>query len=142
MLGKTVEYEKKHMYDYWYEYTKPKYWYKANLCYTDRDSLIVHVKLEDSYAGFAGDVEKGFGTSNYEVDKPQTIGKNEKIIGAIKGELWERIRKEFATLRLNMYSYLTNKSHVDEMRKGTKKCVIKWDIQFEDYKTYLEIKKE
>ena len=31
------------MYDYWYEYVKPKYVEKAKLCYMDVESFIVHV---------------------------------------------------------------------------------------------------
>ena len=34
------------MYDYWYEYTKPKHEDKAKLCCMDMDSLIIQVKSE------------------------------------------------------------------------------------------------
>ena len=37
-----------------------------------------------------------------------------------------------------MYSYLTDKGHVDKGVKGTKKCAIKWSITFEDFKICLE----
>ena len=33
------------------------------------DSFIVHIKSEDVYADLAGDIEKSFHTSNYEVDR-------------------------------------------------------------------------
>ena len=32
------------MYEFRYDYVKPKYDEKANLCYVDTDSFIVHVK--------------------------------------------------------------------------------------------------
>ena len=38
------------MYEYWYDYIKPKCGDKAKLCYTDMDSFIVHVISEDIYA--------------------------------------------------------------------------------------------
>ena len=37
-----------------------------------------------------------------------------------------------------MYSYLTDKGHVDKGVKGTKKCAIKWSITFEEFKICLE----
>ena len=40
-LSKTV------MCEFWYDYVKPKYGEKANLCYMDKDSFIVHVKIDD-----------------------------------------------------------------------------------------------
>ena len=35
------------MYEFWYEYIKPKYKDKAKLCYMDTDSFIINVKTED-----------------------------------------------------------------------------------------------
>ena len=37
------------MYEFWYDYIKPKFNGKAKLCYMDTDSFIVHVKTEDIY---------------------------------------------------------------------------------------------
>ena len=48
------------MYEYWYVFIKSKYGYKAELCYTDTNSLIVHVESEVIYAGLAGDAEKRY----------------------------------------------------------------------------------
>ena len=81
------------MYKYWNENTKPKYGDKAKLSFTDCDSFIVHVKSEDIHADLAGDVEKRYDTSNYEVERPITVGKNKKVIMLIKGELSGRIMK-------------------------------------------------
>ena len=46
------------MYELWYDYIKPKYQDKANLCYPDTDSFIIHIKAEDFYKDIANDVEK------------------------------------------------------------------------------------
>ena len=75
------------MYEYWYDYTKPKYGDHAKLCYTDTDSLIVHVKPEYVNSDLTGDVEKRFDTSNYETERPLPIRKNKKVIGLMKDEL-------------------------------------------------------
>ena len=37
-----------------------------------------------------------------------------------------------------MYSYLKDDSKGDKKAKGTKKCVIKWELESEDYKSCLE----
>ena len=58
------------MYEYWYDYAKPKYGDNAKLCNMDTDSFIVHVNLEDVYEDLGGDVETRFDTSNYEVEIP------------------------------------------------------------------------
>ena len=86
------------MYEYWYDYTKPKHGDNAKLCYTDTDSLAVHVKPEDVHADLTGDVEKRFDTSNYTAERPLPIWKNKKLIDLMKDELNERIMKEFAAL--------------------------------------------
>ena len=53
----------------------------------DRDSFIFHVKTDDIYKHIAEDVETRFETSNFEIDRPLSKGKNEKVIGLMKDEL-------------------------------------------------------
>ena len=54
------------MYEFWYDYIKPKYGDKARLCYMDTDSFLMHIKTDDFYKDIAIDVEKWFDTSHYE----------------------------------------------------------------------------
>ena len=63
---------------------KPKYDDKVKLCYTDTDSFIMSIKTKYFYKDIADNVEKGFDTSNYEVDRPLPTGKNKKVIGLMK----------------------------------------------------------
>ena len=58
------------MYEFWYDYAKPKYGEYVKACYMDTDSFIVHVKTEDIYKNDAEDVEKRFDTSNVQLDRP------------------------------------------------------------------------
>ena len=65
-----LEISKLLMYEFWYDYMKPKYGDNVKLCYMDTDSFIMNIKTEDFYKDIANDVEKRFDTSNYEVDRP------------------------------------------------------------------------
>ena len=46
------------MYEFWYDYIKPKYRNNAKLCYMDTVSLIINIKTENFYDDIANDVEK------------------------------------------------------------------------------------
>ena len=87
-LGLSIlEISKTLMYEFWYDYMKPKYDDSVKLCYMDTDSFIMHIKTEDFYKDIADDVGKRFNTSNYEVSRPLLTGKNKKVIGLMKNEL-------------------------------------------------------
>ena len=51
----------------------------------------------------------------------------------MKDELGGEIMKEFIGLRPKRYSYLTEDGKIDKKAKGTKKCVIKSLIMFDNY---------
>ena len=116
---------------------KPKYGDNVKLCFNDTDSLIMNIKTEDFYKDIADDVEKRFDTSDYEVNRPLPPGKNKKAIGLMKDELGGQIMTEFVALRPKTCSYLTDDCEEDKKAKGTKKCVIKRRIKFNDYKDCL-----
>ena len=125
------------MYRFWYDYMKPKYGYDVKLCYMDTDSFVMNIKTNDFYKDIANDVECKFDTSNYEVNRPLPMGKIKKVIALMKDELGGKIITEFVTLRPNTYSYLTDDGKGNKKAKGTKKCVIKRMIKFNDYKMKL-----
>ena len=45
----TLDLSKTVMYEFWYDYLKPKYGENIKLCYMDTESFIVHVKTDDIY---------------------------------------------------------------------------------------------
>ena len=66
-LGQAIlDISKTLMYEFWYDYIKPKYEDKARLCYMDTDSFVINIKTEDFYKDIASDVEKWFDTSKYD----------------------------------------------------------------------------
>ena len=50
----------------------------------------------------------------------------------MKDELGGKIMTEFAALRPKIYSYLMNDGNSDKKAKGTKKCLIKRRLKFND----------
>ena len=64
------------MYEFWYDYMKPKYNDHVELCYMDTDSFIINIKIEDFCEDIANDAEKRFDASIYETDKALPTGKN------------------------------------------------------------------
>ena len=134
------------MYEFWYDYITLKYNDNVRLCYMDTESFVMHIKTNDFYKDIASDVENRFDTSNYEVNtsetsalacRPLPTGKNKKVIGLMKDELGGKIITEFVTLRPKTYSFLTDDGKEDKKAKGTRKCIIKKMIKFNDYKKCL-----
>ena len=121
---------------------KSKYGDMIKLCYMDMDSFIMHIKTEDFYKDIADDVEKINDMSNYTCERPLPMGKNKKVIGLMKDELGGKIMREFVSLRPKCYTYLMDDGKVDKKGKGTKKCVIKGCLKFNDYFECLKEKKK
>ena len=130
------------IYEFWYDYIKPKYGDREKLCYTDTDSLMLHIITEDFYEDISVDVERWFDTSNYDENdkRPLPIGKNKKVPGLFKDELGGKIMTEVVALRLKTYAYLIDGYYddyeknkiINKKAKGTKKCVIKRMLMFEN----------
>ena len=133
-LGLSIlEISKILMYEFWYDYMKPKYNDNVKLCYMDTDSFIMNINTNDFYKDIF-DVDNRFDTSNYEVKRPLVMGKNKKVIGLMKDELGGEIITEFIALRPKTYSYVTENDKIDKKAKGTKNCIVKKTIKFDDYK--------
>ena len=84
-LGMSIlDISKTLMYEFWYDYIKPKYGGRAKLCCMDTDSIIILIITEDFYKYIANDVERWFDTFNYDENKtgkrPLPIGVNKKVI--------------------------------------------------------------
>ena len=125
------------MYEFWYDFIKSKYGSRAKLCYMDTDSFVINIKTKDFYKDIAMDVKERFDTSNCIHDRPLPIGVNKKVVGLMKDELGGDIITEFVALRPKAYSYKTNDNIKLKKAKGTKQCVVKKMLKFNDYKNCL-----
>ena len=105
----------------------------------------MHIKTDYFYKDISSDVDKWFDTSNFNKNdnRPLEIGKNKKVLkDEFKDELGGKIMTTFCALRAKTYSFLideyTNDHYeknniVNKKAKGTKKCVIKREILFNNY---------
>ena len=84
----------------------------------DTDSFIVYIKTDDIYKDITEDIETGFATSNYELDRPLPKGKNENVVGLIKDELRGKIMINFVGLRAKTYSYFIDEGSEFKEAKG------------------------
>ena len=137
-LSKTI------MYDFHYQYIKPKYGEKAKLLFTDTDSLMYEIETEDFYKDISEDVKDRFDTSDYPENHPSGIptGINKKVLGMFKDEAAGKIIKEFVGLRAKLYSFIMEDGKENKRCKGVKTQVVKNSITHEDYKTCLKTGKE
>ena len=70
------------MYEFWYDYLKPKYKDKGKLCYMDTDSFAINVFTEDFFEDINNDVARWFDTSKYDQHdkRPLPLGMNKKVM--------------------------------------------------------------
>ena len=93
-LSKTL------MYEFWYDYIKPKYGDKVKLCYMDTDSFIFYVETDDFYKDIMSKLEKWHDTSKLDkkLNRSIPIRINAGIIGKFKGDLTGEVMTEFAAM--------------------------------------------
>ena len=117
--------------------TLNQYQNDAKLCYMDTGSFTSYIKNDDFYEDIAGNIEKRFDTSNYEINRPFPTRKNKKVIGLMKDELEGKIMTEFAAFRPKAYSYFMDDGNNDKKTKGTRERIIKTILKLNDYKGCL-----
>ena len=154
-LGQVIlDLSKTLMYEFCYDYMRPKYGSKVKLCYMDTGSFVYEIEIEDFYTDIASNVEKRFNTSGYSKNDSRPSARSriqksvwflkvlhlktclldgEAVIGLMKDELGGKIMTEFVALMAKMYAYRKIDKEVEEKRcKDTEKCVVSEGLTFED----------
>ena len=128
-LSKTL------MFDFHFKYIKEKYHNKAELLFTDTDSLMYEIKTDDFYKDISPDILSKFDTSDYPTNHKSGIltGVNKKVIGMFKDEVSGKQITHFVGLRPKLYSYKVEDEKELKKCKGIKKNVIKKKLDFDDY---------
>ena len=108
------------MYEFWYDYIKPKYGENANFVIWIKTTSL-SMQIQDILTkDIAKAVDKRFDTSSFEIGRPLPLGKNKKVIALIKDEVGAQIMKDLVGLRAKIYSYLKENIDEDKKAKGTK----------------------
>ena len=107
---KTLENSKLLMLDFMYNFIKPKYGDKAQLLFTDTDSLMLEIETADIYRDLKQHKEL-FDFSGYPKQHFCYDPTNNKVIGKFKDEANGDIIIEFIGLRAKMYSYIVLSQH-------------------------------
>ena len=108
-VGFTVlDFSKIHMYNFHYDYIKPQYGDRAQLLFTDTDSLMYQIAAtyQDVYADFKED-SHFFDLSGLPTTHPSYDATNKKVVGKFKDESNGDPLLEFIGLRPKMYSFIT-----------------------------------
>ena len=144
-IGQAVlDISKTLMYEFFYDYLKPKYGDKIKICYMDTDSFILHIQTEDFYKDISHDVNEWFDTSEIskKANRPITPRINKKELGMMKFELGDDEMIECTNARAKLYAYLyqnpNNEIHESKRAKGTKKCITKKELTYQDFKDSVE----
>ena len=142
-VGKAIlDLSKTLMLDFHYNYILKKYprrkgdgHKRAELLFTDTDSLMYLIHTEDFYKDISKDIKTKFDTSDYLPNHPSGIltGVNKKVIGMFKDEVAGKQITHFVGLRPKLYSFKVEDQNAIKKCKGIKKNVVKRGVSFDDY---------
>ena len=137
------------MYQFYYDTLKAKYEDKVELCYTDTDSLLVYIQMENINADLISIADQ-FDFSDYPINHPvrQALGEdkvkaNKKVLGLSKDECNGTTIVEFIGLRPKMYSVLkvgddaSNPKHGIHKAKGVPSKIVKKEFHHNRYNKAL-----
>ena len=111
------------MYEFWYDYIKPKYQDREKLCYMDADGFVFILKLKIFTQTPLMTLKNSLThqtTAKMIIDCFRQVGmKNKNRL--FKDELGRKIMKEFVGLRAKTWAYLLDDDSEHKKAKGTKK---------------------
>jgi len=110
------------MYEFYYDYLKPKYSDRCKLLFINTDSF----ETPDLYKVMSQNLDL-FDTSNFETIYPLYTTKNHRVLSKFKSETWSLAPREFVGPRAKMYSLLfpDNPKGSKNRIKGIKKSYVK-----------------
>jgi hypothetical protein len=123
-----LEISKLIMYEFYYDYLKPKYADRCKLLFSDTDSVCCSINTHDIHQDMKLDLDK-FDTSNFEREHEIYSADNRRVLGKMKSETGSAHIKEFIGLKPKMYSlYVPDISKITPKVKGVKKSFVKKNL--------------
>ena len=138
-LGQAIlDISKTLMYNFHYEYVKPKYRDRMRLLFTDTDSLCYRIQTGGLLRGLLW-----FDTNNYPKGHP-IGGTNKKVIRMMKDETGGKSISEFVGLRSKFYTYVNGVMHQGRFNSLRSRrheiateCITKIALSTNDDKRYI-----
>jgi len=124
------------MYEFFYDYLKPKYGDRCMLLFTDTDSLCCEIQTPNLYEDM-GEAIDHFDTSNFDPTHPLYSTRNHRVLGKMKSETGSTPPQEFVGLRAKMYS-LSCGTKSQKKAKGIQKRYVKKHIQHQSFVQILK----
>lgn len=142
-LGFTIlDISKLIMYNFIYNFLKPRYDKNVNILYTDTDSLILEIFTENFYNDIITNLEV-YDTSNYPHNNRFKIPKTPSVLGKMKDEFPEKIIHRFLGTGAKAYTIVTDVENNDDKyeyikkAKGVNKSVIEKMLTVEHYENVI-----
>jgi len=133
-VGFTIlDLSKYYVANFHYDFVKREFGSKAELLFTDTDSLCYQVHEIDVYKVMREKKEL-FDTSNFPSNHPTYSLTNKKKLGKMKDEMGGKLISEFIGLRPKMYSLLLGDGDEKCTGKGISQSTLKRKIKHDDYK--------
>jgi len=127
-----LDLSKLHMYSFYYDVLKPRYEKDIQLCYTDTDSFVIHVKTDDIYQDFK-EMKEHFDMSGLDKSHKCYEPSHKKVLGKFSIEFEGKIVKAFCALKAKMYSFKLDDGKEKMTAKGCPKACVKKQLDFEKY---------
>ena len=126
-VGFTIlDNSKQLMYEFHYDVVKERYGQRAQLCFTDTDSLFYLITTPDIYNDMHEQRDL-YDFSDYPADHALHSNANKKVLGKMKDEMCCKPIREFVGLRSKMYSIQVGASGLEQKKtaKGVKRETIR-----------------
>ena len=112
LVGQAIlDKSKELMYNFFYDYMKPKFGSRAQLLYVDTDSFMLPIKTDNFFDDTKDDLKEWCDTSRYDKNMilpdvfKQNGSVNKKVIGQMKDEIGKGYMTEFVALSPKVYAY-------------------------------------
>jgi len=131
-----LDLSKTFLYQFHYNFIKPMFKSKAELLFTDTDSLCYQIYTDDIYKTIREHSER-FDTSNFPPSHPTYSTQNKKVLGMMKDEMGGVPIVEFVGLRPKLYSIKTSVGEEKCVGKGVTRATLKRKIRHTTYRDCL-----
>lgn len=135
----VLDMSKELMYAFHYHVIKQRYGNKAQLLFTDTDSLMYLIETPDLHADMWVD-RVHYDFSTYPIDHRLYSIENQKVVGKFRDEMNSGVGQAFVALKSKLYALMYDHGKEKLAAKGIKRSFVKNHLNFEIYLNVLKNK--